>query len=63
MSPTSAGASPDYLSIILRLKKSAGRLRSLTLADGAQIVVWRRRCTADVPDNRQIIIRNSIFMP
>ena len=60
MSPTSEGASPDYLSIALTLKKSAVRLKSFNFG---------RRCTdcrletTIVPQTSPIIVRSSSEIP
>ena len=60
MSPTSEGASPDYLSITLTLKKSEVRLKSFNFG---------RRCTdcrletTIVPQTSPIIVRSSSEIP
>ena len=51
--------SPDYLLMLLRLKKSGGRRKVFNLPwpDSAPIADWRRRWPADTPANPQAIFR------
>ena len=55
--------SPDYLSMLLRLKNREGIGNVLTWPDVAPTTDWRRRWLADTPDNPQTIGRNAIFRP